>query len=180
MIDYSFINLLEGSECHGYVPDPQNSQSGVTIASGFDLGQRSVEELQQALSKELSDKLIPYIGLKKQQAVQFLAEHPLSVSEAEVAEINCYSHSAAECLLITRWHQSESTCRFDELAIPCQSAIASVAFQYGDLARKTPDFWQQVTEQKWTDAIANLRKFGDRYPTRRNLEADLLQDWLYS
>ncbi|MCP4320493.1 MAG: peptidase [Alteromonadales bacterium] len=180
MIDYSFINQLEGSECNGYVPAPEHSNSGVTIASGFDIGQRSVEELQQAFSKELSDKLIPYVGMKKQQAVTFLAEHPLQVSETEVKYINCYSHSAAEALLIKRWNSSDSTCSFEQLAAPCQTVIASVAFQYGNLERKTPNFWRQVTERKWTDVIDNLRNFGDRYATRRNLEADLLQDWLYS
>jgi hypothetical protein len=55
-----------------------------------------------------------------------------------------------------------------------------VAFQYGDLARRTPNFWRQVTEKKWADVIANLRNFGDHYATRRNVEADLLQDWLYN
>jgi hypothetical protein len=45
MIDYSFIEKLEGNTCIGYVPDPENSQSGVTIACGFDIGQRSKNEL---------------------------------------------------------------------------------------------------------------------------------------
>ena len=40
MIDFTFIEKLEGYRLEGYVPDAENSQSGVTIASGFDLGQR--------------------------------------------------------------------------------------------------------------------------------------------
>jgi len=180
MIDYSFIEQLEGSECTGYVPDPENSNSGVTIASGFDIGQRYVEELEEAFTQELSDKLIPYVGFKKQEAVDFLAKNPLKISEKEVVDINCYSHSSAECLLITRWHESTSTCTFEQLASPCQTVIASVAFQYGNLAKRTPNFWQQITEQRWADAIENLRNFGDRYTQRRNIEADLLEDWLYN
>ncbi len=39
MIDFKFIEKLEGSARKGYVPDPDNSKSGVTIACGFDIGQ---------------------------------------------------------------------------------------------------------------------------------------------
>jgi GH24 family phage-related lysozyme (muramidase) len=52
--------------------------------------------------------------------------------------------------------------------------VASVAFQYGDLSRRTPNFWRQVTSGDWDAALNNLRHFGDKYPTRRNKEADLL------
>ena len=40
LIDFDFIKDREGFETKGYVPDPEGSQSGVTIASGFDLGQK--------------------------------------------------------------------------------------------------------------------------------------------
>jgi type VI secretion system secreted protein VgrG len=42
MIDFSFIGQLEGNKTEGYVPDPENSNSGVTIASGFDIGQHQL------------------------------------------------------------------------------------------------------------------------------------------
>ena len=37
-IDWDFILEQEGFRLKGYVPDAKNSKSGVTIASGFDLG----------------------------------------------------------------------------------------------------------------------------------------------
>ncbi|WP_393941438.1 pesticin C-terminus-like muramidase, partial [Shewanella sp. S23-S33] len=41
-VNFGFISGLEGGPIlQGYVPDPKNSNSGVTIATGFDLGQRS-------------------------------------------------------------------------------------------------------------------------------------------
>jgi GH24 family phage-related lysozyme (muramidase) len=49
-----------------------------------------------------------------------------------------------------------------------------VAFQYGDLASRTPNFWRQVVAHDWSAACANLANFGDRYPTRRKQEAQLL------
>jgi hypothetical protein len=51
-----------------------------------------------------------------------------------------------------------------------------VAFQYGDLAKKTPNFWKQVTSGDWGAAKRNLLDFQDKYPTRRKKEAALLDD----
>ena len=45
-IDFDFILEQEGFETEGYVPDAENSKSGVTIASGFDLGARVLEDLK--------------------------------------------------------------------------------------------------------------------------------------
>ena len=46
-IDYSFLSELEGgSQTTGYVPAAGVSKSGVTIATGFDLGQRSEGDLK--------------------------------------------------------------------------------------------------------------------------------------
>lgn len=80
MIDFKFIEKLEGSARKGYVPDPDNSKSGVTIACGFDIGQRSADELNKAFCRSLADKLQPYVGLKKQDAVDALTQIPLTVT----------------------------------------------------------------------------------------------------
>ena len=45
-IDFDFILKQEGFETEGYVPDAKNSKSGVTIASGFDLGARVLSDLK--------------------------------------------------------------------------------------------------------------------------------------
>jgi hypothetical protein len=46
-IDYSFLSNLEGGcKTKGYVPAAKKSKSGVTIATGFDLGQRSESDLK--------------------------------------------------------------------------------------------------------------------------------------
>ncbi|WP_422380450.1 pesticin C-terminus-like muramidase [Marinicellulosiphila megalodicopiae] len=56
--------------------------------------------------------------------------------------------------------------------------MASVAFQYGTLSAKTPNFWKQVTALDWTSAIKNLENFGDAYSGRRKIEAKYLKDAL--
>lgn len=175
MIDFSFIAKLEGSSDKGYVPDPENSQSGVTIACGFDIGQCSVDEINSAFDPELADKLTPYVGKKKQQALSFLQDNPLEVSPAQANSINQYSHFTAESRLRKLWLESRTSIDFDDLPDQCQTVVASVAFQYGNLAKRTPNFWRQVTQADWISATANLRHFGDKYANRRNKEADLLE-----
>ena len=47
MIDWDFIKEREGKAIlKAYVPDPHGSQSGVTVASGVDLGQQTREGLE--------------------------------------------------------------------------------------------------------------------------------------
>lgn len=87
-------------------------------------------------------------------------------------KINKFSHQEAEERLLDAW---DSETPFHELTDKQQTVIASVSFQYGHLPSRTPNFWRQVTNDDWGAAIKNLRNFGDRYPTRRNTEANYLE-----
>ena len=177
-IDFNFIADLEGVSCQGYVPDTKNSRSGVTIASGFDIGQRSESEIKRAFSGDLCEKLLPYANKTKQAAIDALMAYPLSISQEEVQCINVYSYQDASQKLYLIWQQASPIQSFELLSGQCQTVIASVAFQYGDLSRRTPTFWRQVIQGQWQDAYENLRDFSDKYPSRRNKEADLLLIWL--
>ena len=70
-IDYKFLSDLEGgSKTMGYVPAASVSKSGVTIATGFDLGQRNENDLKSLkLSVALTNKLKPYLGIKANSAL---------------------------------------------------------------------------------------------------------------
>jgi GH24 family phage-related lysozyme (muramidase) len=175
MIDFKFIQSLEGNETKGYVPDPENSNSGVTIASGFDLGQTSRRSLQSAFPESLCSKLMPYVGMKKIKAQEFLKKHPLEVTQSETELINDFTHSSSSNSLQQSWENSTTFSSFEDLGDNEQTVIASVHFQYGSLSIKTPNFWKQVTAGDWVQAVANLRNFGDRYSTRRGKEADILE-----
>lgn len=174
-IDFEFIKKMEGFELTGYVPNPKGSNSGVTVASGFDLGQRSHGELVALLGASLGDKLSGYAGLKKYDAVNYLELHPLKLSEAEANQINEAAHVEALERLASLWNGCDSYCEFSSLSLKKATVVASVAFQYGNLRIRTPNFWRQVTKGDWQGALSNLRNFGDNYSTRRNKEADLLE-----
>lgn len=173
MIVESFISDLEGRSLTGYVPHPSGSISGVTIASGFDIGQRERLEIMRAFGVELGEKLAPYSGLTGYDAINRLALIPLTITEQECEIINTFAHKQAVQRLLKSWPHSSMP--FACLADECQTVIMSVAFQYGNLSTRTPNFWRQVTTGDWVGALRNLRDFGDAYPTRRNKEADLLE-----
>lgn len=175
-VDFGLIHTLEGARVlEGYVPDAAGSDSGVTIGSGVDLGQRRSADLDVlGLSATLKAKLTPYLGLKKQAAVDKLAAEPLTISEAEAEELDEAVKRQHIDALVAKF-DADSATPFEQLDAAKQTVIASVSFQYGvALNRRTPNFWRQITGGDWESALANLRNFGDRYTTRRNKEADLL------
>lgn len=178
-IDWEFIAGLEGKGVTtGYVPDATGSKSGVTIATGFDLGQRAESDLRTlGISETLITKFRPYLGLKGIAAVNFLKDNPLTITDDEAKEIDKKVKEQKVPLLKERYRtatENKSGTKFEDLPAQAQTVIASVAFQYGTLSTRTPKFWAAVTKQDWVEAVKLLRDFGDSYPTRRGKEADLL------
>ena len=170
-IDWNFIHELEGTRLKGYVPDAKGSKSGVTIASGFDLGARSLSDLQ-GLPQDIIDALTPYLGIKGAEASSVASD--LKVSNEQAKIIDEFSKEEAVNRLRSKW-QAATGQSFDELPMNKATVVASVAFQYGDLASETPNFWKQVTSDDWDGAVKNLNNFQDKYPTRRKKEADYFQ-----
>jgi len=174
-IDFDFIKANEGFELQGYVPVDKNNKplghSGVTIASGFDLGQRCLKDIS-GFYKELRDKLIPYLELQGEEALE--VAHTLCISEEEGNKINNFAKRQEIGRLQEKWYDKTNS---DFKLLPQNQAtvIASVAFQYGDLESKTPKFWAQITSGDWEAAYNNLLNFGDRYPSRRKREAKYLR-----
>lgn len=170
-IDMAFIARLEGGPVtRGYVPDPEHSRSGVTIGTGFDLGQQNNLNM---LPKDLCDRLAPYLGLIGMKAVARLQTLPLNISIDDARRID-EAYKAPFIERLSSDYGKAAGCAFDALPAAMQTVIASVAFQYGNLASRTPKFWAQVVAADWKAAESNLRHFGDRYSTRRCQEADLL------
>jgi len=179
-IDFAFIANFEGGQRYkGYVPDAAGSQSGVTIATGFDLGARNATDLQNlGLPQALIDKLSKYLGKQRSDAERVLLRYPLTISKAEADLIDKASKQSIISSLISLYDgalpRRTGIVKFEQLPTEAQTVITSVAFQYGDLKRRTPNFWKAVTEQRWQAAVDELRDFGDRYSSRRRKEADLL------
>lgn len=177
MIDWDLIGHLEGERFHGYVPNPKGSKSGVTIASGVDLSAFSAATLA-GLPQDLIDTLSPYFGLRGQAALDILAAKPLEITPHDADRLDAFVRARALTAIASRY-DDDSDVAF--LAIPdaAQTVIASVSFQYGpDLRERCPKFWNACIAQDWPAVIAELRDFGDAYPTRHDQEADYLESHL--
>ncbi|MEE3916535.1 pesticin C-terminus-like muramidase [Pseudomonas viridiflava] len=184
-VDMAFIAGFEGLRAtRGYVPDIQNSRSGVTIGTGFDIGQRNEKDLQKlkeqqsfALPEHICARLRPYLGLIREDALNQLHTLPLALTEQEARTIDdAYAEYFTAHLMMT--YNAVASQKFESLPAAMQTVIASVAFQYGDLSKRTPKFWEQVTAREWAAAASNLEHFGDRYASRRVKEAALLRSAL--
>ena len=175
-VDFNFIEDREGFKIIGYVPDAEGSKSGVTIASGFDLGARKLFDLN-GLPEEIINKLEPYLGLKGNEAISKAKQLKITREEGKI--INKFAKKESLQKLEKAWKKTTGE-SFNSLTTEQATVVASVAFQYGDLETETPNFWKYVTSKppQWQKAYDELMDFGDNYPTRRKEEAKLLFKYL--
>ena len=181
MVDWSFIETLEGFETIGYVPKDGGGKvlgkSGCTVGGGVDLGQWSEAQLRQRrVPDAIIEQVRPYLGVRGQDAVEILRHKPLNMSREDASTLTeCIRSDILDDLV--RRYDAASDVPFRYLDQQAQTVIASVAFQLGaNLAKSAPRFWAQVTSRNWCAAYDNLLNFGCKYPTRRRKEARLLKD----
>lgn len=184
-VDWSFIRSLEGFETKGYVPSEAQEKknkvvSGVTIGTGFDLGQhRDKDLISFNIPLGIRSKLIPYVGLKGADARKALKEKPLVLTKDEAEFIDTKVKMAKIKQLVSDFERSSNT-SFLSLTKAQQTVIMSVYFQYGNLAKRAPNFWKHVTNLDWDATIKELENFGDSYKKRRLKEANYLKQGLYT
>lgn len=177
-VDWDFIEAREGNTTTGYVPTANGAplgRSGVTVASGLDLGSHSASDIRAlGLSDNLTAKLSSYAGLKGADAMAQLASAPLHISAADASDINQATHTRTLGNLVVRYDAFVGDGAFYRLPREAQTVLSSVSFQYGNLEQTTPVLWSKVINQDWSGAVRELKDFRDSYPSRRALEADLL------
>jgi hypothetical protein len=173
-IDFAFIEGRESTTLDGYWPATGNS--GATVATGFDIGQRNIQDLERlGLSPDLQERLTPYVEVTGREAEALLERQPLVITQEESDAIDAATRRQIVGEL-ARHYDAASTVRFADLTRAQQTVITSVAWQYGpNLPAATRNFWRQVTTQDWEAARNNLLDFGDDHPTRHRIEAEYLE-----
>ncbi len=183
-VDWDFIGEREGKAIdEAYVPKNKKTgeiigQSGVTIGTGFDLGQHSRADLEKmGIPENVIRELDPYLGKKRMEADAYVNAHPLKLTPEQVREIDEKVQHTKQQQIEDAYNRDRAPGmpEFDDLTSAQQTVLTSVGFQYGDLSERTPKFWKQVTEGDWDGAIDNLNDFKDQHKPRRQLEADLLE-----
>jgi len=193
-IDQEFILGQEGFETDGYVPvEGKGSNytaisgsgkiagnSGVTIASGLDLGQRdNLDDLN--LPEDIKEKLIPYLGLKKEDAVNKLREMPLTLTEEEALSVKEATESSYYNLAESKFNKNKYGKEFTDLPPSVQTALYSLVYNTGTIGPNTLD--KASNDNDYSDLLEELRNYykeGSEADTgfqgqRRRLEADYIE-----
>ena len=186
-IDFKVIYKHEGFRTTGYVPtvgknEAPDADSGVTIASGFDLGKRTKEELREIFrdNPKIVQTLLPFIGKKGAAAAKIAGN--LVVDEFTARQIDVAFQRHFTKKLRDSWERGtaakENAPTWDELPTHQATTIASVAYQYGaeSLPTETPKFWGYATNQDWYGVEHELMHFRDETPDRRQAEAKYLAE----
>lgn len=174
-IDENFIHEIENPSNLKTAVVPAAGKSGVTVADGLDLGQQNEASLKaMGISSSIIEKFKPYLGLQRADAEAKLNKIPLTLTQSEIDEINekVIGYYASK---LEKEYNAKSIYEFAELPKEAQTVIYSVFHQYGSLKR-TPNFFNLVATKDWKAAVKELRNFGDKYPTRRKKEANLLEN----
>lgn len=193
----SFLSKVEGSrQTRGYVPchkksggtanyrgqgDPAGytamGASGVTIATGCDLGQTSVELLgSYNLAPSIIDDFSPYIGLKKSAALAALHAAPLTISEQAAEATDMAVHLGYLRRFVIPTYENDSGRIFAMLPKQAQAVIMSLIFQKGagGVRREWPKTWKHLCSQDWEAAAHELLTGFTQYRERRRTEGRLL------
>ncbi|MDR1507808.1 MAG: pesticin C-terminus-like muramidase, partial [Treponema sp.] len=130
--------------------------SGVTIATGVDLGQQTKDRLKSmGVSEETIRVLSPYLGLKTQAAVDALRNTPLTITGDQVEEIDRAVHNR---------YINETAAMFGPLfeAAPkqVQAVAVSLHYQFG-IPRRTASpglglAWDAMRKGDYTAAAVCL------------------------
>jgi hypothetical protein len=180
-VDRDFLAEREGARREMYVPTDKAGHviddSGPTIGVGVDLGRKDAAYLRSlGLRPELVDRLAPYTGKRRDEALQYVQANPLVLSEEDYNSLNAAVQDRELRKLAAKFDAASQVGPFAKLPRDTQTAIGSLYIQYGTDApdKATPNFWRQITTGDWDGAYYNLKKFGDAYQPRRDEEAKRL------
>lgn len=200
-IDYPFIESLltkvEGPrQTTGYIPcnlktggtanykggpNPERysamGASGVTIATGCDLGQTDFATLTgYGLDPQIAGIFNPYYGKKRDDAIRTLRRWPLVITQDAARLLDEAVHKGYLHRYVIPAYDKESRVKFEDIPSEAQAVVMSICFQkgVGGTRRGAPRTWQALTRQNWRAASDELINGFTSYKSRRVTEGRLL------
>ena len=194
-VDFAYLSRWEGDQyLRGYVPFVNGvtaGGSGMTIATGFDVGQITEMELSKLdLRPETGPKLAPFAGIRftgktRAQVAAIVAKRgPMPVltkQEADAADLIIHRKHLAAAVTAWNTRRKPGVPEFKALPAPWQTVLFSRTFHQGtgmaDTAVARP-FYSAATAGKWTEAADALQNYAVApawYKTRVTQEATFLR-----
>lgn len=187
---FKILGRFEGAGLvRGYIPTGRDGaalgNSGVTIGTGIDLGQQTQAGLlAMGVPAGVVTKLLPYIGLRRQSAVDKLALRPLELSPAEVEQLDAAVVSACVAEVAAHFDAQAGadggpgeSGLFAGLPKNVQAVLVSLRYQLG--FGGFPRTWRMIVDDDREAAVEELEtpaRWGGRYVKRRRAEAALLRE----
>ena len=160
-------------------------QSGITFATGFDVGQHSEKEIKSyGFPKALEEKLLPFAGIKKERAKELL---PLArdtiLTKEEANRVDLVIKGGHLKAAIKSWNANrlENTPLFKDLSSAQQTILLSRTFHQGPDMPNTPiakNFYESAINNNWIKSekyLKNYKVTDAYYINRVNKEANFLQ-----
>lgn len=175
------VSKFEGGQRLSAYPPPAKG-SGVTVATGIDLGQRSLSELKDlGLDDQLVKKLTPYLGKKDEAAKSLLKSSPLKLSQDEADQLDSVIGDKIASAISSKYAKDTGQ-DLSELPEEARTVVESLAYNFGsDLDKKLPTLWGHVVNNDWQNVHDFLIKTKWKQPeltNRRKMEAALLKPLL--
>lgn len=153
--------------------------SGVTVATGFDLGQKTISELKNDLHfpPELIGKMEPYIGKKGRAAINALHNNMLRLSAVEVNLIDDRFIPFYYQRYVEPTYNRDSKLDFRSIPERAQVVVYSILYQRGPgYVKRMPNCWGHFTDGDFAAAAHELEhgEWPD-YRSRRRQEGAYLR-----
>lgn len=150
--------------------------SGVTVGTGLDLGQQSDADLRRmGIPDALIERFRPYLGRRREEAVDALARAPLTLTDAECDAVDAAVH-ADYIQRAAMAYDAEADEPFAGCPPEAQTVIVSLFYQLGAGKTRYPVTWRLLCEGDWAGAARELQTGFKRYANRRRDEGALLQN----
>jgi hypothetical protein len=194
-VDFRYLSKWEGNQfLRGYVPFIKGvtaGKSGMTIATGFDIGQISASELNALdIPQETKTKISAFTSLKftkmtRHQVAEVVAKHgPVpKLTKAEADRIDFLIHRKHLSSAAVSWNtrRKKGVPEFKALPSAWQTVLFSRTFHQGvgmpDTSVAKP-FYTAATAGQWSKAVDALNNYGvaqSWYKSRVQQESALLK-----
>lgn len=148
--------------------------SGVTIATGCDLGQTSADVLRgYGCPENIIRQFSPYIGYKTSRAILRLSSKPLRITADEAKQVDAAVHLGYLLRYVKPAYEKASGTRWEDLPDRAAAVIFSCCFQKGcgGVRKDWPKLWGHFVQQDWQAAYTELNTGFTQYKLRRATEA---------
>ena len=177
---YDFVAGNEGGAIEGYVPQRNGvamGVSGVTIATGLDLGQQSEASLRgMGFTEEEITNLSPYLGLQQEEAIDYLAKNPLSITQEDADTWKNRVFDAYEKKAAGAWeaNMAEGGTDWYDLTESQRTVAYDVFYQHGvGKSGKAKDIKEAIYAEDW-DRAKSLMEESEMYATRNQARSNLI------